>query len=153
MTGSRRLLGALGVLVAAYGAWLLLSREDLHRLVDVALWLGGGVLLHDAVLAPAVLVVSALAARVLPAAWRAPAVVVLVVLGAVTLLAVPVLGRFGARADNPTLLDRDYTTGWLLVAGLVVLGAAAGAVARRRRTPRATTDVAGGEADGARARG
>ena len=46
-----------------------------------------------------------------------------VVLGSVTLLAMPVLGRFGARPDNPTLLDRDYSVGlagagrrWSLVA-------------------------------------
>lgn len=158
MTGGRRALGALGVLVAAYGAWLLVSREAAHRLVEVGLWLGAGVLLHDVVLAPLVLLGTALAARVLPAAWRSPAVVVLVVLGAVTLLAVPVLGRFGARADNTTLLDRDYTTGWLLVAGLVVLGAALGAVlgpvlraARRRRTPPPVVPLLeGGEGDGAR---
>ncbi len=44
-------------------------------------------------------------------AAKAPAVVGCVVLGSVTLLAVPVLGRFGERSDNPTLLDRNYTAG------------------------------------------
>ena len=50
----------------------------------------------------------------LPRAARAPAVVGFVVLGSVTLLAVPVLGRFGARPDNATLLDRDYVVGWVV---------------------------------------
>ena len=36
-----------------------------------------------------------------------------VVLGSLTLLAIPVLGRFGERPDNATLLDRNYTVGWL----------------------------------------
>ena len=46
------LLGALGVAVAAYGGWLLLQ-EDLSDLVDTAVWLAGGVVLHDFVLVPA----------------------------------------------------------------------------------------------------
>ena len=55
------------------------------------------------------------------------------VLGSVTLLAVPVLGRFGARADNPTLLDRPYTAGWLLLAGLVLTSVVVATVVRARR--------------------
>jgi hypothetical protein len=60
----------------------------------------------------------------------------LVVLGSVTLLAVPVLGRFGARDDNPTLLDRHYGTGWLVVAGLVVLAVAVAGLVRSRHAVR-----------------
>ena len=45
-------------------------------------------------------------------------------LGSVTLLAVPVLGRFGARPDNPTLLDRDYALGWVVLAVLTIAGVA-----------------------------
>jgi hypothetical protein len=54
----------------------------------------------------------------------------------VTLLAIPELGRFGARADNPTLLDRHYWLGWSVLVTLVVVGVGAGsAVVARRRTP------------------
>ena len=62
----------------------------------------------------------------------------------VTLVAVPVLGRFGARADNPTLLDRDYVAGWLVLAGAgrrrrgrwpVSCGPRSAADGRRRRWP------------------
>ena len=56
--------------------------------------------------------VAVVAVRVLPPDRLAPGVVALVVLVPVTLLAIPVLGRFGARADRPTLLDRDYWLGW-----------------------------------------
>jgi hypothetical protein len=124
---SRVLLGGLGVLATAYGVHLLLVRQDHDQLADAALWLAAGVLLHDAVLAPVVLVVALLAAR-LPLVVRGPAVAGAVVLGSVTLAAVPVLGRFGARRDNPTLLDRDYAAGWLVLAALVltVVGVAVG---------------------------
>ena len=117
---TRLLLGALGVAVAAYGAWLLLQ-EDLADLVDTAVWLAGGVVLHDFVLVPVTLLLGLALIRLLPANLRAPVVGGLVVLGTVTLMAVPVLGGWGANADNPTILDRNYTAGWLFVAGVTIL--------------------------------
>ncbi|MBA2953114.1 hypothetical protein GON03_02245 [Nocardioides sp. MAH-18] len=135
MTGAvRTALGALGLLLAAYGGWLLLSRG--HDLLGVATWLVAGVLLHDAVLAVVTVALGGLAVRLAPVALRAPLVVGFVVLGPLTLLAVPVLGRFGARADNPTLLDRDYTTGWLVLAGLTALAVAVAALVRSRSARR-----------------
>ena len=137
MTGGRWALGGVGVLLGLYGGWLLLSRGHDH--VDVVVWLAAGVVLHDAVLAVLTVALGALAVRLVPPAVRAPLVVGFVVLGSVTLLAVPVLGRFGARADNPTLLDRDYTTGWLVLAGAtvlaVVVAVVVAALVRSRRKP------------------
>jgi hypothetical protein len=113
----RALVGGLGIGAGVYGGILLLDR-GLDNLRAAAVWLVGGVVLHDGVLAPLTIAVCFVVAR----AWRgslpAPVVVGAIVLGTVTLAAVPVLGRFGARPDNPTLLDRDYVLGWL---GLVTL--------------------------------
>jgi hypothetical protein len=117
---TRLLLGALGVSVAAYGAWLLLQ-EDVADLVDTAVWLAGGVVLHDFVLVPVTLLLGLALIRLLPANLRAPVAGGLVVLGTVTLMAVPVLGGWGANADNPTILDRNYPVGWLVVAGVTML--------------------------------
>jgi hypothetical protein len=117
----RLAIGAVGLLVGLYGAYLLLSRQDHDQLVSAALWLAAGVVLHDFVLAPVVLAVVFMGGRLVPAAFRGPAVAGLVVLGTVTLLAIPVLGGFGERPDNPWLLDRDYWTSWLVLAGLVLL--------------------------------
>ena len=136
---SRRLLGGAGLLLLGYGGLLLVSRQDLDRLAGVAGWLAGGVLLHDLVLAPAVVMGGVLLARLLPGPSRGPVAVGALVLGSVTLLAVPVLGRFGARPDNPTLLDRSYWAGWSLLAALTVVAVAAavGVVrSRQRRRPR-----------------
>jgi hypothetical protein len=128
---TRVTIGALGVLVGMYGGWLVLSRG--HDLLNLGLWLAGGVVLHDGVLALVVLAVGTVVVRMLPRSARAPAVVGFVVLGSVTLLAVPVLGRFGARSDNPTLLDRDYTVGWLVLAGLVLVGVVTASLVGSRR--------------------
>ena len=128
---TRVAIGALGVLAGLYGGWLVLSRG--HDLLNLGLWLAAGVVLHDGLLALFVLAIGTVAVRLLPRAAKAPAVVGFVVLGSVTLLAVPVLGRFGARSDNPTLLDRDYTVGWLVLAGLVLVGVVTASLVGSRR--------------------
>lgn len=130
---TRVLLVVVGVLFGAYGAWLLLSRQDTDGNIATGTWLVAGVLLHDFLLVPVVLVVMGLGSRLLPGAWRAPVAVGVVVLGSLTLMAVPVLGRFGARPDNPTLLDRPYVAGWLVLAALVAVVVVAVCLLRSRR--------------------
>lgn len=146
---TRVVIGAVGVVATAYGASLLLARGFADAAAAAA-WLGGGVVVHDAILAPLALVVGAGLMRVTPARWRAAVAGALVVLGSLTLLAIPVLGRFGARPDNPTLLDRNYLLGWAAVSAVVVLGALlVGGLAgspwhsRRRRRPRDGTGAGG----------
>lgn len=140
---ARLALGGVGVLIGLYGVFRLLEL-GWDNLVATVVWLAGGVVLHDAVLAPIVVVVCALAVLALRSRpWRAAAAGGLVVLGTVTLTAVPVLGRFGAKADNPTLLDRSYVVGWFLLVVLVVLGTllAGWSTARREREPDPDPDL------------
>lgn len=126
-------LGALGVLLGLYGAYLLLSRQDLDQLVSAAIWLGGGVVAHDGLIALASLAAVAVGARVLPASARPAAAVGFIVLGSLTLIAIPMLGRFGAEPDNPTLLDRSYWLGWSGIVVIVVAAVAVAALLRARR--------------------
>lgn len=127
-------LGVVGVAAAAYGVVRLLDLGWSNTRATLV-WLVGGVVLHDAVFAPVVLAVALLAVRVAPRERLAPLVVGLVVLVPVTLLAVPELGRFGARADRPTLLDRNYWAGWWVMVALVIAAVGIGALVRSRRTP------------------
>lgn len=133
MTAARWLLGGLGVLLGTYGAWLALTRQDAGQLVEIAVWLAAGVVLHDVVVAGVVVAGVALGRRVLPAPWQAPATLALVVWGGVTLMAVPVLGRFGARPDNPTLLDRPYLGAWAALSVVTVVVVAVAGLVRARR--------------------
>ena len=132
---TRVLLGAAGLAGALYGLFLLLG-QGATQVLDAGIWLVGGVVAHDAVLAPAVLVLGVVAVRLLPGVARAPVVVGLVVLGTVTLVAVPVLGRFGASPGNPTLLDRDYVAGWCVLAGLTAVAVAGAILYRKSRGER-----------------
>jgi hypothetical protein len=131
MNALRLVIGALGLGGAAYGIVALLDL-GLDNLGQAGIWLVGGVLLHDGLVAPATIAACFLAGR----AWRgsppAPVVVGALVLGTVTVVAVPVLGRFGARADNPTLLDRNYVLGWLVLATLTVVVSGVAALVRRK---------------------
>lgn len=149
MTATRNALGALGVLIGVYGSYLLLSRQDLDQLISAALWLGGGVIAHDGLIALLSLGVVALGARLLPAAARPSAAVGLIVLGSVTILAIPMLGSFGAKDDNATLLDRNYWLGWsgIVIAVLVAVVVASVLRARSHGRDSAATDAADGEVD------
>jgi hypothetical protein len=131
MTGWRAVLGTCGLAAATYGL-ILLIQTGWANIADALSWLVGGVIAHDALLAPATIVVVVISTRLLPAWLRGPAAVGMVALASLTLIAIPVLGRFGARPDNPTLLDRDYTAGWLVVAAITATGVAVGAAQRRR---------------------
>ena len=117
---TRLLIGAVGVAMGLFGL-LRFLQHDLSDTANAVLWLAGGVVVHDALLAPITIAATVAAARFLPR--RAWAVVAggLVVLLTVTVTAIPVLGSWGARPDNPTLLDRNYVMGWCVFAILVLV--------------------------------
>lgn len=121
---ARGVLLVTGCLAAGYGVTLLLG-NGWSDVVAAGIWLAAGVFLHDAVLAPVTIGLGALALG----RWRAPLAMGLVLLGTLTLVAVPVLSGQGERPDNPTLLDRNYVAGWCVVAAVV---AVAVLVARHR---------------------
>jgi hypothetical protein len=135
MRAARLSIAASGLAALGYGL-LLMADTGWQNIVRTLYWLVGGVIAHDAILAPATIAVVVISSRFLPAWARGSAAVGMIVLGSLTLLAVPELGRFGARPDNPTLLDRDYTRGWLVVAAIVVVYVVVGSWLRRRHDVR-----------------
>jgi hypothetical protein len=105
----------------------------------VAVWLGGGLLLHDLLFVPIVVTVVWGIGKVLPARHRAPTCAG--VLGTALVIAIgwPGLRGYGNRPDNPTIHPLDYTTA--VLTATAVVWAAVGlwllvvAIDRRRRTP------------------
>ncbi|GAA1932259.1 hypothetical protein [Nocardioides hwasunensis] len=127
-------LVVVGALLMAYGGWLLLSRQDPGQWLEVLVWLAAAIVAHDVVLSGLLIGVCLLGSRLLPSPWRAPATIALVVWGGLTVAAIPVLTRLGARADNPTLLDRPYVATWCVLSIIVALAVlAAGRVRARAR--------------------
>ena len=132
MRTARLALGALGVAAGLWGAWLL--RDDgVERLTSTALWLGGGIVLHDFVLAPLVVVIGVIAVRVVPDRHRAVAAVAFLVWGAVTVAVANVLSGQGGKPGMDSLLNRPYLTSWLVLTAVAVGAAMVAGVIRTRR--------------------
>jgi hypothetical protein len=144
-TTARLALVIAGLALTAAGA-VKLTRLGSGDVVAGLWWLFGGVVAHDALLAPLTIVVLYVTARVLPSWLRAPAAVGFVVIGTVTVSAIPVLTRFGARPDNPTLLDRNYVAGWLVFAAAVALAVGVASWKRRSADRALTADRTAGSA-------
>ena len=146
MNAIRAALIAAGAAAGAYGISLLLGLGQ-HNLIATVKWLAGGVVLHDGIVGPASIAIAFIVGRVLRGRVPAPVIVGGIVVATVTVVAIPVLGRFGQRSDNATLLDGSYGVGWLVFAGLTLLLVAA-ALVRGRRTAR-RADEGGGDGTGA----
>lgn len=123
-------LAFIGVAAIGWGFWLL-SDDGLERWRSQAVWIVGGVIAHDAVIAPLVVVLGVIAAR----AWRPRArgaiAVGFIVWATVSAAVANVLLPVGGRPDNPSLMNRPYVLAWVVFT-LVVLAVTAVAVARGR---------------------
>jgi multisubunit Na+/H+ antiporter MnhC subunit len=123
--------------VAVAGA---IGDERLQGLGSWATWIVGAALVHDLVVLPAVLAVGWLLTRWVPTPWRVPMRTALVVAAVLTATVWPIARRWGARADNPSIVPlpvaRNLT--WIVVA-LFVTALGLGAVSAARSRARAGT--------------
>jgi hypothetical protein len=136
----RALTGALGIALIGFGGLLVLTGGRATDPLSVLTFVAVPLVVHDGLLAPAVVVAGWLCARYLPAAARAPFQVALLVGGSLALVALPllavdVLGR--RSADNPSALPLDYAanlTGLLAAVLAIAVVSTAVRFARRRRS-------------------
>jgi len=129
----RGLLLAAGVACGLWGLWLMrdFTRE---QLTSEAFWLAGGVVLHDAVLAPVVVAIGYGASRVLPSHFRSSTATAFLVWGTLTVAFLPVLSGQGGKPGNDTILGKPYVLSWIVMTLVLVAYAVAGALWRRRQT-------------------
>ena len=135
----RGLLIATGIAMGLRGIWLMRDfRFD--QLLSAAIWLAGGVVAHDGILAPFVVGAGVVLARITPAYARRPVTVGLILWGTVTFAVANVLSGQGGKPDNDTILDRPYVLTWLVLTLVLFLGIAAYAgLLRSRSKPEAST--------------
>jgi hypothetical protein len=119
VTAWRFVLAIPAAAALAYAATRLADVPS-DQWASVLLWLIGGVVLHDAVIAPAVVFLGVVASRWLPVPWRAPAVVGLIWWGCVSLIAIPVLTGNGVDPPNETLQHRPYVASWWIGTAIVL---------------------------------
>jgi hypothetical protein len=121
----RIVLGVLGLSAMAFGAIELLTGVPVPSLLRVAAWLAAAVIIHDAVWSPGLIGVSALLARVPPRARRYLQGG-LIVAGALTVIAVPMIYLRGQQPRSKAILLQDVGANLAL---LIVIVAAVSAAA------------------------
>jgi hypothetical protein len=135
---------ALGVPLMAYGAWQLVRQISLDRALTVGVWVGGGALVHDALIAPLIILVVWLTGRLLPAPYRNA--VRAGVLGTVLIVALgwPALAGYGNHPDNRSIHPLDYGTAVMTAVAVlwaVVVMHTLWRYRSRRRTGRADAET------------
>lgn len=137
---TRLVVGAVGVAVAVFGVVVVLRTVPWTSYLGIASWLAGAVILHDAVLVPAVSVLRAGAHRAgkrLPDAAVAVLKAGFVVGGVLSLVALPEIWAQHLGPLNPSVLPGAYgqalVVTWLVVTVLSAGGVAVTVVLARRQ--------------------
>ncbi|MEV7397513.1 hypothetical protein [Aeromicrobium sp. NPDC092404] len=133
MRAVRLLLVLVGVGFGLWGVWLMRDFTS-DQLISMGTWLVGGVILHDAVIAPVTVLLGVVAARVLPGRTYAVAAIAFLVWATLTVTVANVLSGQGGKPDNDTVLNRPYGLSWLILTAVVVI-AALGMARFRPKTP------------------
>ncbi len=113
-------LAIAGAAAIGWGLWLM--RDDgPERWQSQVAWFLGGVVAHDAVIAPLVVLLGVGASRILPSRYRSSVAVGFIVWVTVTAAVANVLLPVGGRTDNPSLMNRPYALAWLAFTGVVLV--------------------------------
>ena len=119
----RLLLGAGGVVMLGYGAWGVLHGIHESALESIGRWLLGGLILHDAVLAPIVFITGYIAYRITGPRVRRALAAILLIGGSAALVALPEF-LLPPGNTNPTVHPLNYARDFAIVGGSVILAAA-----------------------------
>lgn len=143
----QRVIGAVGVVLLLWGVVVLVTSVSLtvRHYLGLVLWLGGAVVLHDAVLVPAITLLRTGLQRVggdLPRGGVQLVQAGFVVGAVLTLTTAPEIYAKSLGSNNPTVLPSEYgprlVATWAVIVLVVVIGNAALLVrdrVRRRTTP------------------
>ena len=124
---------AAGAVVFGFGVAGLLRNRLQTRPGDWLKYALGSIVVHDALLAPVVLVTGFALVRLAPRALRGGLQATLAVAAVVALMSIPVVRADGRRADNPSLLPSDYGRNLVIVLAVIVAAGALLTLVRARR--------------------
>ena len=129
-------LAAVGIVAIAFGALRILSSPEATKPLQLAKWLIAAVILHDAIFAPATVVVGWAVAKLVRGRAQAYVQAGLAVAVATTLIALPLMYRHGKSAPGTTLLTRNYAMNLLVLLAVIAVGVAIAFVVTGRATGR-----------------
>jgi hypothetical protein len=136
-TALRLGVGAGGVAMMGFGVWTLwVEKARIGLPASIGRWLLGGVIGHDAILAPVVFIACAVAGRLTGARVRRALALFLLAGGSLVIVGLPDILRSGDN-PNPTVTPLDYPRNLTIALGAValvaVLSVVPGGVRDRRR--------------------
>ncbi|HET9871609.1 MAG TPA: hypothetical protein VFP89_03305 [Propionibacteriaceae bacterium] len=146
----RILLAVIGIGLAGYGLSQLLTQVPSRSVILLGLWLVVAFLIHEGVLAPAVVAVGWLLRRYLRDRARRYLQFALILAAMITVIAVPLIYRSNREPPSKALLRQDFSANLALLLagiGILTLAAYAIAVARSRSRPAQPQPQAAHEAE------
>lgn len=127
---------AAGWALILAGAAGMVAQARFAKPVESAIWIVGAAVVHDGVLAPVVIAAARGLRRVVPGRVLPAVQATLVTLALVAGIAAPIYLGLGRRADNASLLPRNYAAGIGITLGAIVaVGSALAVRAARSRPP------------------
>lgn len=135
-------LATAGLLLGFYGVFRIVTQVPHHKLLVLAFWLIGALIIHDGILSPAVVSISWVLARVVRPRARRYLQFALIVGGLVTVIALPMIHREHIGPQSKALLRQNFSanlTILLAIIAVVTLAAYAVRIARDRTVPTAAS--------------
>lgn len=126
------LMFAVGWAIMAFGIKGLIQQPGSVGPDTVGPWLIGSAVVHDFLVAPAVIALGVVIVKLVPGEIRRFVQTGLVISGAVIAVAAPLLIGLGGQAGNASALPHNYRVNVLIVLGVVWLGIVLAALVGRR---------------------
>ena len=127
---------AIGVSMITFGVVGVLRDEDATVPRNLALWLFGSGIVHDAVILPLAVLAGWATGRVLPPYARTPVRLGLAWSALVSIMFWPAVRGWGVRAGNPSLFPLDYARNLILTLVVTWVFVGLATILNRRRTRR-----------------
>lgn len=129
-------LSAIGSAMILFGIYGVVHDQARIHPASYLKILVGGLLVHDLLVAPAIILVGVVLRRAVPGRVRGPVQAALAISAVLALVSVPVIGGYGRLANNPSVLYSHHYTRALVVLVAIVGAGAALAMARGARVRR-----------------
>jgi hypothetical protein len=142
----RVVIGTAGGLLLTFGVFRLGTEIPVPDLLALALWLGGALVLHDAVLSPGIVGVGGMLRRI-PARARTYVQGALITGGLVTVIAIPMIYRAGSQSRAKALLEQDFRANLALLLAFVCVVALLAYLRRVTHERSSTAGPAGATTD------
>jgi hypothetical protein len=131
-------LATAGLLLGFYGVFRIVTQVPHHKLMVLAFWLIGALVIHDGLLSPAVVSISWVLARVVRPRARRYLQFALITGGLVSVIALPMIHRQHQGPVSKALLRQNFSANLTLILAVIAvltLAAYAVRVARDRTSP------------------